>query len=715
MARRQLPLPDGIAPSRRAPPPLPADDDIPPPPVPNRPLPGRPTPSVPSGPPAVPTSSRPSQPKPQPQKNKPILQPAPDSGSEEEYSFDSDSGSSTKSYEDMSGQSIEPPIPDIPKRGYKDNRTRPPPPPPANVKPPPEPEIDELYDDGDVGDGDIYDEAAMGGAGSEEEGETYDDAEIGDAADQQEEYADCQVEEEIEPPQESYDEFQGVADDTYEVEEAQEEEIGLMYQECDVGAPVSEELYQIADDETPPPPAPAPPIAAAPALPPPRPKQKRDDAPPPPRNVEKKQPVPKPTGMGMPAIGMGDILNIKDRLKKVQPQKEPEKKEPKQYTDHNELQAKFNFFKNKEREDSSSDSDEAKKPLKPSLNKPLPVKPSDVPSGRFPKPVAKKRPNVPLKPSRVSDEQNDSSPNFLSQVKLKHVNRPVDTVEKEVTSNIPLQPPKREPSPLKFGRSSDSSDKNALQNHTGPSFMGQKGETSVSSQPPGRNFPPTRPVPNARPTEKKSFLHAYLDKNPEVSNQRIPPKLVPKLKSSDSLPPVPPPVKEIPSQHRDLPPPPSNATPGLPPPRGKDGYTKVSVTEAEENNNEDDDQEIYDDAISFEDPLLKERWYFGEIDRMVGNDKLKKVGTNGSFLLRKSTKGGNNQPYTLMVLYNDHIYNLKIRERNDGRMAIGEEKPDEMSFMSVENLIKHHQSNDVILVHKDGKQDTTMLIRSPMK
>lgn len=31
-----------------------------------------------------------------------------------------------------------------------------------------------------------------------------------------------------------------------------------------------------------------------------------------------------------------------------------------------------------------------------------------------------------------------------------------------------------------------------------------------------------------------------------------------------------------------------------------------------------------------------------------------------------------------MVLYNDHIYNLKIRERNDGRMAIGEEKPDEM-------------------------------------
>ena len=31
-----------------------------------------------------------------------------------------------------------------------------------------------------------------------------------------------------------------------------------------------------------------------------------------------------------------------------------------------------------------------------------------------------------------------------------------------------------------------------------------------------------------------------------------------------------------------------------------------------------------------------------------------------------------------MVIYKNHVYNLKIRERNDGRMALGEEKPDEM-------------------------------------
>jgi hypothetical protein len=31
-----------------------------------------------------------------------------------------------------------------------------------------------------------------------------------------------------------------------------------------------------------------------------------------------------------------------------------------------------------------------------------------------------------------------------------------------------------------------------------------------------------------------------------------------------------------------------------------------------------------------------------------------------------------------MVIKENHVYNLKIRERNDKRVALGEEKPDEM-------------------------------------
>lgn len=48
---------------------------------------------------------------------------------------------------------------------------------------------------------------------------------------------------------------------------------------------------------------------------------------------------------------MGDIQNIKDRLKKVSvPRSEPEQKEPKLYTDSNEMKEKFKFFQQKEQE-----------------------------------------------------------------------------------------------------------------------------------------------------------------------------------------------------------------------------------------------------------------------------------------------------------------------------------------------------------------------------
>lgn len=51
---------------------------------------------------------------------------------------------------------------------------------------------------------------------------------------------------------------------------------------------------------------------------------------------------------------------------------------------------------------------------------------------------------------------------------------------------------------------------------------------------------------------------------------------------------------------------------------------------------------------------------------------------DGCFLVRKSQRGGEFQPYTLVVLYKGHVYNLKIRKRSDTKVALGEEKPDEL-------------------------------------
>lgn len=50
---------------------------------------------------------------------------------------------------------------------------------------------------------------------------------------------------------------------------------------------------------------------------------------------------------------------------------------------------------------------------------------------------------------------------------------------------------------------------------------------------------------------------------------------------------------------------------------------------------------------------------------------------DGSFLVRKSKRGGESNPYTLTLLYRGFIYNLHIRRRPDQKYALGSEKPDE--------------------------------------
>ena len=56
--------------------------------------------------------------------------------------------------------------------------------------------------------------------------------------------------------------------------------------------------------------------------------------------------------------------------------------------------------------------------------------------------------------------------------------------------------------------------------------------------------------------------------------------------------------------------------------------------------------------------------------------------------MRKSQRGGDNQPYTLVVLYRGHVYNLKVRRRPDTQVALGEEKPDEL--VSFRKFIYHN-------------------------
>ena len=50
---------------------------------------------------------------------------------------------------------------------------------------------------------------------------------------------------------------------------------------------------------------------------------------------------------------------------------------------------------------------------------------------------------------------------------------------------------------------------------------------------------------------------------------------------------------------------------------------------------------------------------------------------DGGFVVRDSKHGGQDSPYTLTVHNNNKVFNINIRIRPDGKIALGKEKVDE--------------------------------------
>ncbi|XP_071089478.1 lymphocyte cytosolic protein 2-like isoform X3 [Haliotis cracherodii] len=127
---------------------------------------------------------------------------------------------------------------------------------------------------------------------------------------------------------------------------------------------------------------------------------------------------------------------------------------------------------------------------------------------------------------------------------------------------------------------------------------------------------------------------------------------------------------------------------------------------------DDDDGEIYDDAQTADlDPMLKYEWYHGKINRADGNARLKGVGKDGTYLVRVSDKDPK-QPYTMQVLFEDRVNNLKVRLRDDKRFALGESKPNEITFKDVPGMVTHHKVHPVLLI---GTQQGEITLRETPK
>lgn len=107
---------------------------------------------------------------------------------------------------------------------------------------------------------------------------------------------------------------------------------------------------------------------------------------------------------------------------------------------------------------------------------------------------------------------------------------------------------------------------------------------------------------------------------------------------------------------------------------------------------------------------LEHQPWFQNVDRKQAEELIKN-GIDGYFLIRPSSQSQN--PLTLTLWFNHRVYNISVRQRKDGRIALGFEKPDEQSFSSIEEMVINYQSENLLLFSRNERTGRTVLTKSP--
>ncbi|XP_023312593.1 uncharacterized protein LOC111692724, partial [Anoplophora glabripennis] len=98
-----------------------------------------------------------------------------------------------------------------------------------------------------------------------------------------------------------------------------------------------------------------------------------------------------------------------------------------------------------------------------------------------------------------------------------------------------------------------------------------------------------------------------------------------------------------------------------------------------------------------------EEFYKG-ISREVAEDLLDNK-QNGTFIIRPSRDSLG----TLSVIQDSRVYHLSIRRRQDGLIALGNEKSNEKCFKDIDSLINYYISNYLVLC-SNGQRSLTLLL-----
>ncbi|MCJ8740727.1 hypothetical protein PDJAM_G00062370 [Pangasius djambal] len=106
-------------------------------------------------------------------------------------------------------------------------------------------------------------------------------------------------------------------------------------------------------------------------------------------------------------------------------------------------------------------------------------------------------------------------------------------------------------------------------------------------------------------------------------------------------------------------------------------------------------------------------WYVGQVTRGQAEGSLRRVNRDGAFLVRDSSKGSVTQPYTLMVLYQNKVFNIQIRKAQDGFLLGTGLKSSEV-FSRVSDIINQHRQMPLLLIDAKnrgtGQQNQCALI-----
>ncbi|XP_028278189.1 lymphocyte cytosolic protein 2a isoform X2 [Parambassis ranga] len=94
---------------------------------------------------------------------------------------------------------------------------------------------------------------------------------------------------------------------------------------------------------------------------------------------------------------------------------------------------------------------------------------------------------------------------------------------------------------------------------------------------------------------------------------------------------------------------------------------------------------------------LDPRWYLGKVTRGQAEGCLKQVHKDGAYLVRDSTRQLDSQPFTLMVFYQDKVYNIQIRQQNQ-QFQLGTGLKAQESFPSVGDIISHYSQSPLLLI-----------------